>query len=117
MLGDGKSASWWTARRKFSIRDSILYRNIAEAPDAAYVNIVGDFSPPTATLDIEPPTMPDTMIVALLTVLRLPLRTVRRCPLRRQIPLCGRQRSDQPQHGAADAQRPKNVLSRLRHHG
>ena len=112
-----QSALWWAARREFTIKSSILSGNVTEAPDAAHVKIGGDFPLSTAALYIETTTMPRTMIVTLLTVLRLPARTVGRCPLRRQIPLCDRQGSGQPQHGAAAAQYPRNLLSRLRQHG
>lgn len=70
--------NWWTARRKFTVKSSILSGNVTEAPNAAHVKIGGDFPLSTAALDIEPLTMPRAMIV---TVLRLPARTVRRRPL------------------------------------
>lgn len=62
--------------------------------------------------------MPCTVIVALLTVLRLPARTVRRHPLCRQIPLPDdRQESCQPEHGATTREHLRNMLSCLRQHG
>jgi len=61
--------------------------------------------------------VPRTMIVALLTVLRLSLWTVRRSPLCRQIPLADRQESCQPEHGAAACEHLSDVLSRFRQHG
>lgn len=67
--------------------------------------------------DIAATAVPCTMIVALLTVLRLPARTVGRHPLCRQIPLPDRQQSGQPEHGAAADQLPRNLLSRFRQHG
>jgi hypothetical protein len=109
-------STWRAARQKFIIKSSILSGNINEAPDAAHVKIGGDFPLSTAALDIKTATVPRAMIVTLLTVLRLPARTVGRCPLRRQIPLCDGQRSGQPQHDAAAAQCPRDVLSRLRQH-
>lgn len=60
--------------------------------------------------------MPCTVIVALLTVLRLAARTVRRHPLARQIPLPDRQESCQPEYGTAARKHLRNVLSSLRQH-
>lgn len=60
--------------------------------------------------------MPCTVIVVLLTVLRLPARTVRRHPLCRQIPLSDRQESCQPEHGATTREHLRNMLSCLRQH-
>lgn len=96
LLSDRKSTLWRAARRKLPIKDRILSGSVAEAPDAAHVNIGGNCPLPTAALYIETTTMPRTMIVTLLTVLRLTARTVGRCPLRRQIPLCDRQGTGQP---------------------
>ena len=117
VLRGRKSTLWWAARREFTIKSRILSGNVADAPNAAYVNIGGNWPLPTLALYIETATVPCAMIVALLTTLRLPARTMGRCPLRRQIPLCNRQRSSQPQHGPAAAQYPRNLLSRLRQHG
>lgn len=72
----------WTARRKFAGRGNILLGNNTEAPDTAYVKIGGDFTSSTTPLDIETATVPRTMVMAVLTVLRLPARTM--CPR----PLC-----------------------------
>ncbi len=83
-------STWWAARREFTIKSSILSGNVTEAPDAAHVKIGGNLASSAASLDIETAAMPHAMIVAVLTVLRLPARTVGRCPLRRQIPLCDR---------------------------
>ncbi len=74
---------WWAARRKFTIKSSILSGNVTEAPDTAHVSIGGNYPLSTAALDIEAAAVPRAIIVALLTVLRLPARTVRRRPLRR----------------------------------
>lgn len=97
--------------------DSILQRNGAEAPGETHLNIGGKLARPTAALDIETATVPRTMIVAVLSVLRLSLWTMRPRPLCRQAPLRDRQRSGQPQHCAAAAQCPRNLLSHLRQHG
>lgn len=108
---------WWAARREFAIKSSILEGNGTEAPDAAHMNIRGEFSSSSATLDIETATVPDAMIVAMFTVLRLSLWTVGCHPLCRQILLSDRQRSAQPQHGAAAGQHPRNLLSHVLQHG
>ena len=73
MLCDLKNNLWWTARRKFTVNDSILKRDDTEAPDATQVNIGGDFALSAVALDIETATVPRTVIVTVLTVLRLPL--------------------------------------------
>jgi hypothetical protein len=75
--------NWWTARREFTIKSSILSGNITKAPDTAHLSIGGNCPLPTTALNIEAATVPRTMIVTLLTVLRLPAGTVRRRPLRR----------------------------------
>ena len=80
MLGDLQNTFRWAARWEFTIKGGILEGNDTKAPDAAHVKIGGDFPLSTAALDIEPLTMPRAMIV---TVLRLPARTVGRRPLRR----------------------------------
>ena len=77
-LSDQKSTLWWAARREFTIKSSILSENVTEVPDGAHVSIGGNYPLSTAALDIEPLTMPRAMIV---TVLRLPARTVGRRPL------------------------------------
>lgn len=71
----------WTARREFAIKCNILLGNNTEAPDTAHVKIGGNFASSTAALDIETATVPRTMIMAVLTVLRLPARTMCPCPL------------------------------------
>jgi hypothetical protein len=109
--------SWRPARREFAIGDSILQRNGAEAPGEAHLNIGGEFARPTAALDIETATVPRTMIVAVLSVLRLSLWTMRPRPLCRQAPLRDRQRSGQPKHCAAAAQCPRYWSLHLRQHG
>lgn len=88
VLCDLKNNLWWTARRKFTVNDSILKRDDTEAPDTAQANIGGDFVSSTAALNIETATVPRTVIVTVLTVLRLSFRAVCPRPLCRQISLC-----------------------------
>jgi hypothetical protein len=117
VLCELKPTLWRATRREFTIKSSILSGNITEAPHAAHVRIGGNCPLSTTALNIEAATVPRTMIVTRLTVLRLPARTVGRGPLGRQIPLCDRQGSGQPQHSPTAAQYPRNWLSRLRQHG
>ena len=107
----------WAARREFAVRNRLLSENDTEAPDTAHVNIGGGLPLPIAALDIEAAAVPDAMIVAVLCTVRLSLWAMWLSPLWRQIPLCDRQRSGQPEHGPAAGQHPRNVLSRLRQHG
>lgn len=116
-LGNRKGIWWWAARREFTVWDRLPSEHDTEAPDVGHTTIGRDVTLSTAALNIETATMPCAMVMAVVTVLCLPLRTVRRCPLRRRIPLCDRQRSGQPEHGAAAGQCPSNVLSCLRQHG
>ena len=108
---------WWAARREFAIKSSILEGNGAETPYEAHLTVSRIFASSATTLDIETATVPDAMIVAMFTVLRLSLWTVGRHPLCRQILLSDRQRSAQPQHGAAAGQHPRNLLSHVLQHG
>ena len=94
-----------------------MYGNIANAPDAAYVNTGRDVSRSTATLDIDATAVPCAMIMVVMTVLRLPARTVGRRPLWRRISLTDRQKSGQPEYCAASGQSPRNAWSHLRQHG
>lgn len=101
---------------ELAICNSFLYWKGSKTPDKAHLKVSGDFAPSATTLDIEPATVPGTMIVALMTVLRLPARTVGRRPLWRQIPLPNRQVSCKPEHGAAAGQGSRNLLSHLPQH-
>ena len=108
---------WWATRRKFTIKSSSRSGNLAEIPDMNHMNICGNFVSSIATLNIKAATVPRAMIVTLLATLGLSLRAMWLRPLRRQIPLCDRQRSGQPQHCATAGQHPRNLLSCLRQHG
>jgi hypothetical protein len=80
-LNDLKNTLWWAARRELSINRWILKWNVAEAPDAAHLNIGGNLSSSLAALDIQTATVPGTMTVAILPILRLSLRAM----VRRQL--------------------------------
>jgi hypothetical protein len=107
----------WTTGRELTIYNSVLYWKGSKTPNSAHLNVSSSFASSATTLNIETTTVPRAMIVTVLTVLCLPARTMGRCPLCCQISLSDRQKSGQPQHGAAAAQYPRNLLSRLRQHG
>lgn len=106
-----------TTRWELAIKHFVLEGSDAETPDKTHVTVCGGLASSITTLDIEAAAVPGTMIVALLTVLTLPLWTVGRCPFCCQISLAYRQKSSQPQHGAPASQCLRNVLSYLRQHG
>jgi hypothetical protein len=94
----------------------VLEWKSAETPDKAHVTVCSKFTSSATTLNIESTAVPRTMIVTLLTVLRLSLRTVRHGPLRCQISRSDRQKPRQPKHGPAAGQCLREVLSCLRQH-
>lgn len=102
---------------KLATHNSVHHSNEAETPDKAHLSVSNSFASSVTTLDIKTPAVPCTMIVPMLTVLRLSLRAMRRYPLRRQIPLPNRQESCQPEHGATTREHLRNMLSCLRQHG
>ncbi|MBS0166411.1 hypothetical protein ACYX34_08705 [Nitrospira sp. CMX1] len=73
-----------------AINTCVLWGNSAKIPDKTHLKIRGGFGSFVTTLGVEAAAMPGTMIVALLTVLRLSAWAVGYCPLCRQISLSNR---------------------------
>lgn len=99
--------------RELAIHICVLKWNGAKTPDETYLKVRGGLAPSATTLNIETAAVPRAMVVALLTVLRLPTRTMGRCPLCRQVPLSNRQESGQPEQGTATGQDSRHLLSHL----
>ncbi len=82
MLRNPTNRLRWPTGWKLTSTSSISYADISEAPDPAHLRVSGDFPLSSAALNIKTATVPCTMAMALLPMLRLSARTVRQAPLR-----------------------------------